>query len=180
MTITLTTDVGGVASNSYVSEADASTYITSKVMDRNLRDFWIRSLTDDRARALIKATQLIDSVIRWTGYKATSEQALAWPRAGVYDADLYAISDTVIPASIKAAQVETAVWLLSKAGINPTNSEAQFSAIKIGPITLDYNDTKLGASQEYIPTIVQSLIRGLGIVTPPSSGGIKVVPIMRG
>ena len=180
MTITLTTDVGGVSSNSYISESDATTYVNERVLDRSLRDFWARALSDDRARALIKATQLLDTMVRWAGYKTTAEQALEWPRSGMYDTSLYAISDTVIPDAITSAQTEIAVWLLSKSGVNPTNTEGQFSAIKIGPITVDYADSKLGASQEYLPPIVQSRINGFGIIMPPSSGGIRMVPIVRG
>lgn len=180
MTITLTTDVGGVVSNSYLSEADATAYITVSVMDRTLRDYWAKALPDDRARALIKATQLLDIAIRWAGYKATAEQALQWPRADMYDASLYSISDTVIPSAVKAAQAETAVWLLSKAGVNPTSTDAQFDVIKIGPITLDYAENKLGSSQEYLPSIVQSLIAAYGSINTPTSGGIRMIPLVRG
>lgn len=180
MAITLTTDVGGVASNSYLSEADATAYITVSVMDRTLRDYWSKALPDDRARALIKATQLLDTMVRWAGYKATAEQSLQWPRAGMYDANLYDISDTIIPEAVKAAQAETAVWLLSKAGVNPTSTEGQFDVIKIGPITLDYAESKLGASQEFLPPIVQSLIAAFGSLNAPMSGGIRTIPLVRG
>lgn len=180
MTVTLTTTVGGSTANSYIDEAAASAYVNSFLTDRSARDAWVAALSDDRARALIRATQLIDSVVLWVGVKSTGTQSLAWPRAGAYDADGYLQSDESIPLAVQNAQAETAVWLLTKAGAVPSTNSAQFDSIKVGPITLNYNEATAGFKDEFLPMIIQPLIGALGNTAPPSAGGIRQVPVVRG
>jgi hypothetical protein len=91
-----------------------------------------------RNRALTAATQRLDRE-RFLGARATDTQALQWPRTGVRKPDTYVntyatgfpfrisedyFTDTEIPAQIKHAQIELAVYLhnntdgISLSGLN--------------------------------------------------------------
>lgn len=99
-----------VGTNTYVSEADADTYIE------------LMGLAELSApEALLKrATQALDRLYgsRFIGSKATSTQALAWPRIVVedIDSDGNARNFTGIPTEVANATVELA--LLMDSGSN--------------------------------------------------------------
>ena len=100
---TLDVTVGGATANSYISEVDASSYFDERL---NV-GAWTAAVTDDRARALISGTRWVDTQ-GFVGEKATTAQALAWPRADVDD-----IADDAIPVAVQQAVCEVALALLA-------------------------------------------------------------------
>lgn len=160
MAVTVIDTVGGASSNSYVSEAYASTYVNTYGLTEAVRDVWLNTGADDKARALIIATRDLDVYMVWEGSKATGEQALQWPRTGTdYASD-------VIPEPLKQATVEFALWRLQND--SPTTDMVAFDSISVGPIKIDYNDNMSGTAKRYVPDIVLTMLQDLGSFDVPA------------
>jgi hypothetical protein len=140
--IAIDATVGAASANSYSTLADADAYFVSRLGGGAWRD-----VVDDEIRkaALITATSRLDEEI-YRGKRATSTQALAWPRVNVYATGVPLPTDA-IPMFVKKAMWEQALDLLVKAGqvnastdpLGPTGLEP-FKSLGVGDIKLDLRD----------------------------------------
>ena len=89
------------AANSYVSEADLTTYAA----DRGI------TLTAATDVLLIKAMDYIES-LSFIGTKYSKGQALQWPRSNVYIDGFYFVP-TIIPPALQTGQIATALAINS-------------------------------------------------------------------
>lgn len=152
MTVTVDASVGGVSANSYLTVADANA-----IADLRLGTLaWEAATvtTDDKGRALIAATGYIDQLL-WIGEKASTAQALLWPRSDAECGDkLYAGS--VIPAEIKAGTFDLANALLTTpalltpapAGFNeliPGIPNANLKRATVDVLTVEFQSPGTGA-----------------------------------
>ncbi len=80
---TLITTVGGTTSNSYVSLQELTDYRDLNRLDAAGFD---GAEPDDKIRALLMAARKLERE-NWQGDRASSLQALAWPRSGVLKPD---------------------------------------------------------------------------------------------
>ena len=108
--------VGGAASNSYVSGAEADSYAEFQ----SWNDAWLGKTESERTIALINACRWLDTV-DFAGTRCTPSttdsgvpQALSWPRSDV-SCDGVAAACSFIPKEIKEAQTLVAYNLL----VNP-------------------------------------------------------------
>jgi hypothetical protein len=127
MAITITATVGSASANSFVTEAEAVTYLATRL---NRASTWTTvsgsTCTDTEKIALIEATRELTR-IAWQGARVDDTQALSWPRNYCVDPDAplaLGTSTTVgypyylateIPDRIKEATIELANEFL-KAG----------------------------------------------------------------
>lgn len=90
--------------------------------------------------ALVQAADYLETNLCYQGKKASSLQALQWPRSGVYfDDECY--SKTAIPANLKTAQIRLALEVLKGIDLMPTISGTASDFVvkeKIGPIETEY------------------------------------------
>jgi hypothetical protein len=114
--------VGGPAANSYETVVEAQAYFDTRLPVAG----WDAG---DQEVLLIMATRVINAFAspgktlvvpsnnkypyyrvrrQWTGAPASSTQALAWPRIGMYDMNGNAIPSNVIPQALKDAESEMA------------------------------------------------------------------------
>lgn len=107
MAVIVETGAGRSDANSYLSVADADAYIAAYVGNAS----WASASTATKERALMAATQCLDAEYegRWRGRKASSTQALSWPRVGGVDNDSYAIEWNAVPENLKRACAELAL-----------------------------------------------------------------------
>lgn len=120
---------GKVDSNSYATAEEADAYFSDRSVSA-----WTGT-SGVKESALIRATDYIEGrfASRFKGQKATSEQALSWPRIVTgYDAD-------EIPTSLKKATYEYALRALTaKLAPDPVVSESGLAVVaekkKVGPI----------------------------------------------
>lgn len=125
--------------NSYVSVADARTYATNRGVELPTDD-------DDVAAMLIQATDYLEAqACRYQGKRASSSQALEWPRTGVV-LNCDAVPPNVIPKSLVAAQVQLAMAINAGFDLQPNVSPQDYVTEEtVGPITTKYADpTKVG------------------------------------
>lgn len=107
MALTVEDGSGKSDADAYISAADGDTYNAAHEAD-TVYD----GLDDaDKEKWIRLATQDIDAAFkgRWFGYRSNEDQALAWPRADVYDSDGYAIDSAELPPTIPDACIELAI-----------------------------------------------------------------------
>lgn len=176
---TIDASVGGVASNSYLTLAEANTYFASRL---SLDPPWVTTGATAEA-LLIMATRVLDSmavarkVLRfdgrggpqgrpyyvtsraWTGAVATATQALGWPRTGMFDRLGRAISENAIPNELKEATAELAGQLL--AGDRTLDNPAVLQGI---------SEVKAGSVQVKFAEMIQHAVLPGAVIAliPPS------------
>jgi hypothetical protein len=167
MPLTITTTVGGASANSYSDVATADAAALYRVGSTGTA--WTALTSDQKIQALVTATRDIDTLL-FKGDRASSTQALEWPRTGTD----YAA--TVLPAPLVNATVELAFSYAPAfavgATIDPLNPDTSAARIKedtVGPITTVYFEPApapdvYGAEAtglERFPGIVQRLLAPL-------------------
>jgi hypothetical protein len=123
MPATIDATVGGASANSYLTVAAADTL--TEAMLGTLA--WSTATTDSKTRALITATRGLDS-LNWIGTRATTTQALDWPRTSATCDDTTYPSDT-IPSPILYATFDLANALLTTPGLLQTPPTANTALI---------------------------------------------------
>lgn len=108
---------GLVGAESYVSDTDASTYLTS--IGNPGDPEWTAASVGEREIALRQATQYLNSIRRdqWRGTRKTKLQALAWPRAFAVDDDNFPIADDAVPLALERATAEAAWRFIKNSGV---------------------------------------------------------------
>lgn len=130
---------GAADANSYLTVAEADAYFETRLQATR----WT-SIVDDvvKETALIMATRVIDSRICFTGVAATGTQALAWPRAGMFNRNGFAIGEDVVPQALKDATAELAYMLLASDVTLESDAAVQgISRIKAGPVDISFRDS---------------------------------------
>lgn len=126
------------AANSYVSEAELTTYAT----DRGV------TLTGSADHLLLLSMDTIETR-SYQGSKTSSTQPLQWPRTGVV-VDGSSIASDEIPQDLKTAQIITALSIDS--GVNPMGTtEPAVKRKKVDVIEVEYQDG--ASSKSYDPKI---------------------------
>ena len=135
---------GLAEANSYCAVAFADSYFA----DRG-NALWAAATTGNKEVALIKATDYIEGRFgdRFVGDKATTEQALQWPRI---NSDF---ASDVIPTNLKKATAEYAVRALSAVlapdlAVDASGVITHATRKKVGPIETEFAKvtTGLGSS----------------------------------
>lgn len=133
---------GMTNSNSYVSEAELSSYAA----DRGI------TVTGDADDLLIKAMDYLESQ-SFIGFKETKDQALQWPRANAY-IDGYLVNYNEIPYELKKSQFEIALSI--DVGVDPQANVARTQKrVKVGELEVEYADDS--ASTTIVKKISNSL-----------------------
>lgn len=174
MALVVISDPLDVSSNAYASVATITTYAQDRVADPTVATNWVALTEAQKAMYAVNASVALDNAAEWIGEKYDADQILDWPR---YDAcvDGYYIDSTIYPIKLIEAACEMALWLMANSGQVPVSSGAVFDSIKIGPITVDYNEQSGVPSRQYFPDNVAALLRDLGTLSqPPVPGNMSV------
>lgn len=130
--------------NAYVSVEDARAYAVARGVELPEND-------DEVAALLIKATDYLESfACKYQGHKASSSQALEWPRRGAI-IGCEAFPSDQIPKGLKSAQ-SLAVLIQNEGLVLQPNVTAQDYVVEetVGPITTKYaNPIQAGISATF-------------------------------
>jgi len=127
---------GSATANAYLSSADADTYFT----DHGAPAAWTGTQAV-KEEAIRLATQYLDANYggRWRGMRASSAQALAWPRTGAVDDDSYTIDGASLPTRLTQACAELALDAIATPDLMPDVSDPGALASltqTVGPISI--------------------------------------------
>jgi hypothetical protein len=157
--ITLVATAGGSTSNTYVTQADATTYFEG----HPFASAWTSASTGNKDIALAYATRILDRV-EWAGVKGSTSsgaltQALAFPRRWVPTLEIgaspeYISEDFVdqsvgyydedtIPTPLVRATCELALALLNAGTSDPFDQDAsRIKSETVGPISTEWFDSQ--------------------------------------
>ena len=145
--MSLDTTVGGTASESYASVAEADAYLAF----RGDTSTWT-ALTTTAKELKLKWACIILNTLFWRGMKPSQYQVLDWPRWNLMDKSGFPVPSTTIPTDIKNAQIELAFQLIAAdwtQGIGPSVP----SRVKVGSIEVENQTVKK------LPAFVLDLLR---------------------
>lgn len=137
--------------NSYVSEAELTTYAT----DRGI------TLTGTAAVLLINAMDWIESQT-YAGSKTSDTQPLQWPREGVYIDGVLVANDT-IPKTLKDLQMRVAVDTDAGSDYSGVSSQAVKQETVFGAVSVTYQEgSAAGTISKNALALLAKLTQGAG------------------
>ena len=185
---TLNATAGDPNANSYATVEEADTYHDTLVNADAAT--WSNASADDKARALIMATRILDQQIEWLGYVSSNTQALQWPRTymdtdkrmllwppGAQPFDwwnAYYVDPTTVPQRLKDATSEFARQLLA-ANRTADDELSQKGITRISAGTVEVSFTGY-ARPDVIPDAVFYMVRPWGRIRHRSE---SFVPLRR-
>jgi hypothetical protein len=144
--------VGGVASNSYASRADAQSYFGDRL---NVAE-WDDAADLDKDRALVMATRRLEAE-EYVGVRVDINQALQWPRYSTYDRDGLLYDTDAIPEPVKAATYEFALALLKDQTLLADTGLEGFQSVTLGALSV----TPRARRAAPLPAVVERLLAHL-------------------
>lgn len=180
MAVTITETPGSASANSYVTAAEAATYVANHYIAAATLTAWNAAVTDTKAQALIQATLMLDRLVVWSGnVQSDSLQSLAWPRANALDRYGRTIDSASIPTFLKEFTIEVALWLVAQAAVVPQVAGTQFSEIKVEGIDIKYAQGEGQAALSYLPDTVVAALAPMGTFVAQMPRGPRCVPVVR-
>lgn len=182
--MTLDATPGSSSADSYCTVAEVDAYFVSSYN----RPLWMDLETTDKEAVLKESTRLLDGLVSWYGYKATSSQALRWPRAYVKDpdsiwgsaeymdvivSDAY-VDSSIIPKQLKDMVSELAYDIVANSGFQ--SQENDLTSVKVGLISVNFSDQ---VKNQGLPQIVRNLIVNWGDYATGSSNEARAVSLQR-
>lgn len=141
MALTVETGIGVPNADSWATMAEANDRAT-----KYGNSLWVDGEVDVKEPAMRRGADYLIAVYgtRFPGKKTNppDEQNLPWPRANVVDDDGNDVPDDLIPANLKAAQIEAAFLDFNNPGaLQPTSASRVQKSVSVGPISVTYEDS---------------------------------------
>lgn len=174
MALAVNTDPFSLSCNSYASLAGMADYVLTRVPNLSLANAWDNLDTDRKNLFLVNATRAIDSYVEWIGDKYSRDQRLDWPRINAV-VDGFLLDEVSFPQPVIEATYEMAMWMMANSGEVYVDQSSSYDSIKVGPITIDFNQQALGSAKQYFPDIVAALLKDLGTLQNPDLPGQNVL-----
>ncbi len=155
-------DGSGLAdAEAYISVADADAYFAARG-----NEAWAALTTEKKEQALRLGADYMGQAYgpRWCGERATTTQALDWPRTGVCG-----VADDVVPVPVQRANAELAVRASTGTALL-ADQGVQVVSETVGPISVTY---AAGARQDVRYAAVDSALVAAGLLCGGSQ--IRVV-----
>lgn len=164
MTLIVETGAGLANAESYISTTDADSYHAARG-----NTAWADLGTEDKEAALRRASDYMTGAYRdrWKGYRATSAQALDWPRVGAV-VDGFDVPSDSVPAAVARACADLA--LRASAGELAPDLERGIASQTVDVITVVY-DTASPQATRY---------RAIDQLLAPYLAGAGALPVVRG
>ncbi len=133
---------GLIDAESYISVADADTYIQNRTNDAS----WTGASVGDKEKALRIGTEYLDSKYGpiWKGHRTNNigDQRLDWPRSGVVDYDGGVFVHDELPEVLENATVEAALRHINAIILQPDITSSSPGDIvmerdKVGPLEVE-------------------------------------------
>lgn len=175
MSLVVEDGTGLATAESYISVADAATYLTAAYGTAPAS--WTAATTATKEAALRAAARWIDARYSWPGQCLVLDpaQALAWPRAGAIDREGRTVDAASVPQRIKDSTCEAAI--LHLAGTLVTTSRdrgGMVKRVKVGELEKEYAD---GAPGGRTYPWIDQLLAGLALFG--GGGAVSAIRLVR-
>lgn len=162
MALTPEDGTGLATADSLISLADADTYFTA----HGSPTAWTGLADAAKESALRYASRWLSNRYLWLGWivqnDADAPQALAWPRAGIYDREGRIVPDDAVPTVVEEAVCEAALAHVSDVLNEIRDRGGDIAAFKAGPIEVSYFDgATAGRTFPYIDNLLAGLFIGI-------------------
>lgn len=94
--------------NSYLTVEEATAILE---IDDSQFAIWDALTTEEKQKALVRATLYLDDFYQWYGRRTDPTQSLKWPRSCMKDCEGNAIGENVMPVELKRATTYLAMWM---------------------------------------------------------------------
>lgn len=145
--------IGGADSNSYATVLQADAYFAS----RYHVSFWATLTDADKEKLLITNTALLDWYIQWNGLKISDEQALAWPRSGVYSELGNEYAADVVPKPVITALFEMIISGFEEDRTSDSGLEG-LSMLKVSSLQMQVTDKFANPPRKTIPDKIYKIL----------------------
>lgn len=174
---TIVATAGASNANSYLSVAGADSIADTMVGTLT----WTTATSDNKIRALITATNGLET-LKWIGSRATTTQALAWPRSDAECGDK-SYTDSEIPRELELATFDLANALLGDPTLlrSSPSSEALVAGVpnrdlkrlKLDVMEIEWNTNVGNSTTEAVTplTVLPHLATILGCLTTSTTRG---------
>jgi hypothetical protein len=173
--VVITATVGSASANSFVTLAEAATYMEGRLNS----DSWDDAVTDSQNRALVEATREISSQNGWVGNRVDDTQSLSWPREWAPDPDSssgWYYENTEVPQRVKDATMELAFQFLVA---GTTDIAALDSTLNVRVKTVDVLTTEYFEPNQRI-TGLRKYPRVWRLIAPLIEGSAGQINIVKG
>lgn len=167
MALVLVATPGATNANSYEDVAGADAYFLGRVGSANWEDLD----TEVKAAALVHATGILNYSYDWHGYKSDTDQALDWPRMGVYDKNDELVDDDIIPVRLANCTSELAFALTEGDRLGESDAKG-IKSMKAGSLSIEFDKRDV---PDVIPDKVLQMIWDYGELVVGSTVGTKQV-----
>ena len=166
---------GFTDSNAYCTVAFADDYLSIK--STSFLTTWNGLTTEQKQNAIMWGSRVLDQRARWQGVRSNLDQAMTWPRTGVYDRDGILIAPDEIPLQIKQATVELAFHLVTE-DVDPSapgaGSAGGIKRLKAAVLEIEYQDNAV-ITPNYYPIGLNNLLYPLGSIGGAGGSGFARV-----
>ncbi|MHB8519507.1 MAG: DnaT-like ssDNA-binding protein [Limisphaerales bacterium] len=177
MALTLTKEdgTGKADANTYSSVADGDAYHDGHLY----ASAWTVATSDDKGKALVFATRLIDAEYQFNGARAIEGQALEWPRADCPDPDAAAsfgsaglVASNVVPRRVVEATCEMARELLieDRTAAPPGEGLSEQQSADLTRTVYSKKDTR-----PVISHVAQAMLGKFGALISSGGGAVRLV-----
>lgn len=166
-----------IAANAYLTIVEADDYFAERIH----ADEWVALSPDNKCRMLVWATRLLDQWVSWLGVATTFEQALDWPRWGLYTNTGDVLDQDLVPEGVKQAVCELAWNLrLEDLTMTPDQTKAGLSSLTAGPVSLSFFGPTQGRISDADRIIASNVMGPIRLwVSSVASSGFAGIPLGR-
>lgn len=176
MTLTLDTSIGTTTANSYCDDTFADSYLAATAYAASWAALTGSGGQQSKYGFLIRATRELD-VLPFPSVRTYTDQALSFPRVGIFD-DSGGIYDSAkIPLCVQQAVALLAGWLSSRPsgeadpfGNDPNQNVA---TVKAGPVDVALRDGAPMPGNDFVKRTVWPILARGGVLPP--TGRSKLV-----
>lgn len=167
-TFTVEDGTGLANANSYASVSTAVDYLSANIHATS----FLNAVSAVQEKCLVRAAQLLDQFVDWYGSRATTVQALEWPREGVLGRDgVTYIEKTVVPVWLQQAVAEYARFLYDADRSSDPDSQ-NVKSLKADVVEIEFDKTDRRA---LIPSVVRQMVSRYGTVNGAGSPKVRRV-----
>lgn len=168
MAVAIVATVGSASANSFITLAEAATYMESRL---NGSTWETDASTDTKNRALVEATRVL-SLLPWQGTRVDTTQVLSWPRSWAPNPDVTWFAwnyfeTTVIPQRVKDATAELAFQFVKSGTTDVAAADSNAGVVEktVDVLTTRWDGwARPAAMQERYPSVWRHIGALLGSV----------------